>query len=120
MNAISDTAQTLAVVAAFAEGPTRIRGISHARHKETDRVSAMVTELRKLGLVVDEHEDGLTVHPGPLQPGVVETYDDHRMAMSFAVAGLRTEGLAIADPGCTSKTYPDFFEDLDRLCRVNQ
>ena len=120
MNAISDTAQTLAVVAAFAESPTRIRGIAHARHKETDRVSAMVTELRKLGLVVDEHEDGLTVHPGPLQPGVVETYDDHRMAMSFAVAGLRTEGLAIADPGCTSKTYPDFFEDLDRLCRVNQ
>ncbi len=116
MNAISDTAQTLAVVAAFAEGPTRIRGISHARHKETDRVSAMATELRKLGPVVDEHEDGLTVHPGPLRSGVVETYDDHRMAMSFAVAGLRVEGLAIADPGCTSKTYPGFFEDLARLC----
>ena len=81
---------------------------------------ADAVERARLPLPVDEHEDGLTVHPGPLQPGVVETYDDHRMAMSFAVAGLRTEGLAIADPGCTSKTYPDFFEDLDRLCRVNQ
>jgi len=116
MNAISDTAQTLAVVAAFARGPTRIRGIAHARRKETDRVSAMVTELGRLGLAVDEHDDGLTVHPGPLSPAEIQTYDDHRMAMSFAVAGLVSPGIVISNPGCTSKTYPGFFDDLDRLC----
>ncbi len=117
MNAISDTAQTLAVVAMFADGPTRIRNIAHTRHKETDRIKALVTELGRLGLVVEEHADGLTIHPGPVKPTTVATYDDHRMAMSFAVAGLRVPGLRIADPGCTAKTYPHFFEDLEALCR---
>ena len=116
MNAISDTAQTLACVAPFAEGPTRIRNVAHMRHKETDRVSAVVTELSRLGLQVDEHPDGLTIHPGPLHAGTVATYDDHRMAMSFALLGLRVPGIVIADPGCTAKTYPEFFRDLDRLC----
>lgn len=116
MNAISDTAQTLACVAPFAAGPTRIRNVAHMRHKETDRVSAVVTELRKLGLQVDEHPDGMTIHPGPLHGGTVATYDDHRMAMSFALLGLRVPGILIADPGCTEKTYPHFFADLDRLC----
>ena len=116
MNEFSDTAQTLAVVAAFARGPTRIRGIAHARHKETDRVAAMATELGRLGLEVEEHDDGLTVHPGPLLPAEIRTYDDHRMAMSFAVAGLAAPGIVIQDPDCTSKTYPGFFDDLDRLC----
>jgi len=116
MNAISDTAQTLAVVAAFANGPTRIRGIAHARLKETDRIAAMVTELGRLGLEVEEHDDGLTVHPGPLVPAEIQTYDDHRMAMSFSVAGLAAPGIVIQDPDCTSKTYPGFFDDLDRLC----
>lgn len=116
MNAISDTAQTLACVAPFATGPTRIRNVAHMRHKETDRVAAVVTELQRLGLSVEEHPDGMTIHPGPLQPGTVATYDDHRMAMSFALLGLRVPGIVIADPGCTSKTYPHFFDDLDRLC----
>lgn len=116
MNAISDTAQTLACVAPFAAGPTRIRNVAHMRHKETDRVSAVVTELTRLGLKVEEHSDGMTIYPGPVQPGVVHTYDDHRMAMSFALLGLRVPGIVIADPGCTSKTYPEFFGDLDRLC----
>ena len=116
MNAISDTAQTLACVAPFATGPTRIRNVAHMRHKETDRVAAVVTELQRLGLSVEEHPDGMTIHPGPLQPGTVATYDDHRMAMSFAVLGLRVPGIVIADPGCTSKTYPHYFDDLDRLC----
>ena len=116
MNTISDTAQTLAVVAAFATGPTRIRGIAHVRHKETDRVTAMVTELERLGLAVDQHDDGLTIHPGPLSGGEIQTYDDHRMAMSFAVAGLASPGIVIADPDCTAKTYPGFFDDLERLC----
>lgn len=120
MNAISDTAQTLAVVAAFAEGPTRIRGIAHARVKETDRVAAMVCELQRLGLDVHEHDDGLTIHPGPLQPTTIETYDDHRMAMSFALAGLKVPGISVSDPGCTAKTYPDYFSDLERLCGVSR
>jgi len=119
MNFISDTAQTLAAVAPFAEGPTRIRNIAHVRHKETDRIGAVVTELRKLGLEVEEHDDGMTIFPGPMQPAVIDTYDDHRMAMSFAILGLRQEGVQIADPGCTAKTYPDFFEDLQRLCETN-
>ena len=117
MNSISDTAQTLAAIAPFADGPTRIRNVEHMRHKETDRILALVTELQRLGLQVEEHDDGLTIHPGPMQPAVIETYDDHRMAMSFAVLGLRHPGVQIADPGCTSKTYPHFFDDLDRLCR---
>ena len=116
MNAISDTAQSLACVAPFATGPTRIRNVAHLRHKETDRVAAVVTELQRLGLSVEEHPDGMTIHPGPLQPGSVATYDDHRMAMSFALLGLRVPGIVIADPGCTSKTYPHYFDDLDRLC----
>lgn len=116
MNGISDTAQTLAAVAPFAEGPTRIRNVAHMRHKETDRVAALVTELTRLGIRAEEHDDGLTIHPGPMHPAVIETYEDHRMAMSFAILGLRHPGVQIADPGCTSKTYPEFFNDLERLC----
>lgn len=116
MNAISDTAQTLAAVAPFATGPTRIRNVAHMRHKETDRVQAVVTELHKLGLNVEEFEDGMTIHPGPMQPASIATYDDHRMAMSFALIGLKQPGVRIEDPECTSKTYPHFFEDLKALC----
>ncbi len=116
MNAISDTAQTLAAVAVFADGPTTIRNIAHVRHKETDRISAVVTELRRLGLTADEYPDGMTIHPGIPQPATIETYDDHRMAMSFALVGLRTPGIRIENPSCTAKTYPRFFEDLERLC----
>ena len=116
MNEISDTAQTLAAVAVFADGRTRIRNISHVRHKETDRIAAVVTELKRLGIAAEEHEDGLTISPGTPTPAVVQTYDDHRMAMSFALIGLRVPGIEIADPDCTAKTYPGFFADLDRLC----
>lgn len=116
MNAISDTAQTLAVVALFANGPTRIRNVAHMRHKETDRVSALVTEIRRMGIEAEEHDDGLTITPGRIRPATIATYDDHRMAMSFALAGLKVDGIQVADPGCTAKTYPDFFTDLERLC----
>ncbi len=116
MNAISDTAQTLAAVAVFAEGPTTIRHVAHMRLKETDRISAVVTELRRLGIHTDEHPDGLTIHPGLAQPTTVHTYDDHRMAMSFALIGLKVPGIRIADPGCTAKTYPGYFTDLENLC----
>lgn len=115
MNAISDTAQTLAVVAPFAQSPTRIYNVKHMRFKETDRVTAVVTELRRLGLQVEEAEDGMTIHPGPMKPAEISTYSDHRMAMSFALIGLRTPGVRILDPACTAKTYPRFFEDLRSL-----
>jgi 3-phosphoshikimate 1-carboxyvinyltransferase len=117
MNAISDTVMTLAVVALFAEGPTRIRNVSHIRHKETDRIGAVATELRKFGAEVIEHYDGLTIVPPlpqDLKPATVATYDDHRMAMSFALAGLKVPGTVILDPGCVGKTYPDFWKDLDK------
>lgn len=119
MNAISDTAQTLAAVAVFAEGPTKITNVGHMRHKETDRISAVANELRKLGQTVEEEEAGLTIHPAPVTPALVETYNDHRMAMSFALIGLKAEGVVIDNPGCTVKTYPHFFEDLERLCQIN-
>jgi len=115
MNAISDTVQTLAVVALFAQGPTTIRGVAHIRHKETDRLGNLAIELRKLGATVDVLDDGLRITPGPLHGAEIETYDDHRMAMSLALAGLRQAGVIIRDPGCTAKTYPRFFEDLEGL-----
>jgi 3-phosphoshikimate 1-carboxyvinyltransferase len=116
MNAISDTAQTLAAVALFAEGPTHISGVAHIRHKETDRIGDLARELRKFGARVDEHDDGLTIYPAALRPAVIDTYDDHRMAMSLALPGLRIPGVVINDPDCTAKTYPHFFDDLRRLC----
>ncbi|MCA9120547.1 MAG: 3-phosphoshikimate 1-carboxyvinyltransferase [Planctomycetaceae bacterium] len=115
MNAISDTAQTLAVVAIFANGPTTITGVAHIRHKETDRVGDLARELRKLGASVEEFQDGMKITPQPLNRATLETYNDHRMAMSFAIAGLRSPGIVIKDPGCTRKTYPKFFEDLSSL-----
>ncbi|SFI17684.1 3-phosphoshikimate 1-carboxyvinyltransferase [Planctomicrobium piriforme] len=117
MNEISDTAQTLACVAPFASGPTRIRNVAHMRLKETDRVSAVVTELQRVGLTVEEHQDGMTITPGPIRPAEIHTYDDHRMAMSFSLLGLKAPGIRILDPGCTAKTYPEYFTDLDALCR---
>ncbi|MGV3609189.1 MAG: 3-phosphoshikimate 1-carboxyvinyltransferase [Planctomycetaceae bacterium] len=119
MNAISDTVQTLAVVALFAEGPTTMRGVGHIRHKETDRIGDLARELRKLGAQVDEWEDGLRVHPAPLHGATLETYNDHRMAMSFSLAGLRVPDVVILNPGCTAKTYPGYFDDLARLCAAN-
>ena len=112
MNAISDTVQTLAVVALFAEGPTTIRNVAHVRHKETDRLAAVAAELRKLGANVSERPDGLMIQPGRLQPATIDTYNDHRMAMSFALAGLRIPGVRINNATCVEKTYPAFFDDL--------
>jgi 3-phosphoshikimate 1-carboxyvinyltransferase len=117
MNAISDTVQTLGAVALFAEGPTTIRGVGHIRHKETDRIAALATELRKLGAEVEERQDGLRIVPRPLRGASIATYNDHRMAMSLAIAGLRVPGVKICDPQCTAKTYPAFFRDLERLAQ---
>jgi 3-phosphoshikimate 1-carboxyvinyltransferase len=115
MNAISDTVQTLASVALFAEGPTTITGVAHIRHKETDRIGDLARELRKLGATVDELPDGLRITPGPLHGAQVVTYQDHRMAMSLALVGLRVPGVTIHDPQCTQKTYPEYFRDLESL-----
>ncbi len=115
LNAMPDMAQTLAVVAAFAEGPTRIRNVANLRIKETDRIAATAAELRKLGAEVEETDDGFVIRPRPLHGADIDTYDDHRMAMSFAVAGLRVPGVRIKDPGCVSKTFPDFFDRFARL-----
>ncbi len=114
---ISDTAQTLAVVATAASAPSRLTGIGFIRRKETDRIGAVATELTARGISVVEEEDGLIVHPGTPTPGRVATYDDHRMAMSFALLGLRHPGIEIDNPGCVAKTYPRYFEDLDGLRR---
>ena len=115
MSDISDTVMTLAVVALFAEGPTTIRNVGHIRHKETDRIAALATELRRLGAGVDEFDDGLTIHPKVLQGTRVLTYNDHRMAMSLALVGLRVPGVVIDDPGCVAKTYPGYFADLETI-----
>ncbi|MBI1918370.1 MAG: 3-phosphoshikimate 1-carboxyvinyltransferase [Planctomycetes bacterium] len=115
MNAISDTVMTLAAVACFADGPTTIRNVAHIRHKETDRLAALATELRRVGARVDEFADGLTITPAPLHGAEIETYNDHRMAMSMALIGLHVPGIVIKNPGCVAKTYPHFFTDLERL-----
>ncbi len=115
MNDISDTVMTLAAVACFAEGPTTIRNVAHIRHKESDRLHALATELRRLGAGVEERDDGLTINPRPLHGAEIETYNDHRLAMSLALVGLRVDGVVIKNPGCVAKTYPNFFADLEKL-----
>jgi 3-phosphoshikimate 1-carboxyvinyltransferase len=117
MNSISDTVQTLAAVALFANGPTTISGVGHIRHKETDRIGNLAIELRKLGATVDELSDGMRITPAALRGAQIETYNDHRMAMSLALVGLRVPGVVILDPQCTEKTYPGFFDDLLSLTR---
>ena len=89
------------------------------RFKETDRIAALVSELRRTGIRADEFQDGLTVYPGVPRPATIQTYDDHRMAMSFSLLGLRAPGIEILDPGCTAKTYPRYFDDLEQLCRTS-
>jgi 3-phosphoshikimate 1-carboxyvinyltransferase len=118
MSGISDTSMTLAAIAPFAESPTTIRGIASSRVKETDRVAATVTELRRLGVQVDEHPDGMTIYPcQEIQPAAIQTYDDHRMAMAFALIGLRVPGIEIENPGCVAKTFPNYFDVLAQLLK---
>jgi 3-phosphoshikimate 1-carboxyvinyltransferase len=89
--------------------------VVHIRHKETDRIAAVATELRKLGAEVEEFPDGLRIIPRPLTGCAVDTYDDHRMAMSLALVGLKVPGVVINDPGCVAKTYPGFWDDFAKL-----
>ncbi len=115
---ISDTAQTLAMVAPFASSPTTITGIGFIRRKETDRIAATVTELQRCGIRAEELPDGMRIHPGTPRAATVATYDDHRMAMSFALLGLRVPGIRIAQPGCVAKTFPGYWTALDDLRRA--
>ncbi len=115
MNAISDTVMTLATVACFANGPTTITNVEHIRFKETDRIAATATELRRAGVSVEEHQDGLTIHPRAMHGAAFHTYNDHRMAMSLALLGLRVPDVIITNADCVRKTYPDFWGDFQRL-----
>jgi 3-phosphoshikimate 1-carboxyvinyltransferase len=111
LNHIPDAAMTAAVMALFADRPSTLRNIASWRVKETDRIAAMATELRKLGAQVEEGPDFLKIHPAKLKPGVaIDTYDDHRMAMSFSLAALGGVPVTINDPGCVAKTFPDYFQ----------
>jgi 3-phosphoshikimate 1-carboxyvinyltransferase len=112
---LSDTVPTLAVVAAFADSPTRITGVGFIRNKESDRIGGVVTELRRCGIDATEEPDGMVIRPGVPHGARVNSYDDHRMAMAFAVLGLGAEGIVIEGAESVAKTFPDFFETLDLL-----
>ncbi|HSJ27929.1 MAG TPA: 3-phosphoshikimate 1-carboxyvinyltransferase [Acidimicrobiia bacterium] len=116
MSGAPDGALAVAVACLFADGVSRLDGLATLRVKETDRLEALRTELSRLGGDVTIEGDSLVISPGPARPATIETYDDHRMAMSFALAGLRIDGVRIADPGCVSKTWPGFFEVLESMC----
>lgn len=115
MSAMPDMVATLAAIAPFASSATTIRNVGFIRHHESDRLKAIATELGRLGAKVRETEDGLTIEPSKLRAAEIETYDDHRIAMSFAIVGLKVGGVRIKNPGCVSKTFPDFFERLRSL-----
>ena len=113
LNHIPDAAMTAAVLALFADGPSRLRNIASWRVKETDRIAAMAAELRKLGAQVEDGSDYLRIVPGELKPGVaIDTYDDHRMAMSYALVALGGVPVRIKNPECVAKTFPDYFAAL--------
>ncbi|MEO8037918.1 MAG: bifunctional 3-phosphoshikimate 1-carboxyvinyltransferase/cytidylate kinase [Betaproteobacteria bacterium] len=119
LNHIPDAAMTLAVAALFADGPSRLRNVASWRVKETDRLSAMATELRKVGAVVEEGADFLAVTPPHrLHGAAIDTYDDHRIAMCFALVSLGGVPVRINDPGCVAKTFPDYFERFSSVARV--
>ena len=117
LNHIPDAAMTIATTALFAEGPTAIRNIANWRVKETDRLAAMATELRKVGAIVEEGRDYIVITPpAQIQSAAIDTYDDHRMAMCFSLAAFGTSAITINDPGCTSKTFPTYFDLFQGLC----
>ncbi|HEX5066322.1 MAG TPA: 3-phosphoshikimate 1-carboxyvinyltransferase [Myxococcota bacterium] len=115
LNDLPDAALALAVVALFANGTTHIRNVANLRIKETDRLAALEAELQRLGADARADADSLAITPRALRGAEIRTYDDHRMAMAFALAGLRIPGVAIRDPGCVSKTWPEYFSMLDAL-----
>ncbi|MCI8371565.1 MAG: 3-phosphoshikimate 1-carboxyvinyltransferase [Lachnospiraceae bacterium] len=117
MKDFSDQALTMAAVAVFADSPTRITHIGHIRMQESDRIQVIVTELNRLGVTCREVEeiDGIEIIPSPVKPAVIETYEDHRVAMAFTLIGLRQEGIVIQNPQCCGKTFENYFEEIDHL-----
>ena len=115
MNTMPDTVQTLAVIALFAQGETVITDISNLRIKETDRIAALAKELTRLGAKVEEGDDFIRIKPGTYAAAEVDTYNDHRMAMSFALAGLKIPGVKVKNPECVEKSFPDYFDRFKSL-----
>lgn len=115
MSSCSDQTITLAAIAPFADSPTCITGIGHIRFQESDRIHAICTELTRMGIRCEETRDSITIYPGMPRPCTVTTYDDHRMAMGFALTGLRAEGIVVDDPGCCRKTFENYFEVLEQV-----
>ena len=115
MDDCPDQAMTMAVLACFANRPTMITGLSSLKYKESDRLNAIVTELGKRGIKTEHTDESISIYPGVPTPGVVDTYEDHRMAMAFSLMGLRQDGIIIDNPECVNKTFPDYFEALDSL-----
>jgi len=115
MGDMPDIVPTLAVVASFADGVTRIRNVSHLKVKESDRLSAVINELTKMGISARSEKDDLVITGGVPHGAVIDTYDDHRMAMSFAVAGLRVPGVEIKNESCVEKSFPDFWKVFEGL-----
>jgi len=115
MNDFSDQSMTMAAVAVFAQTPTCIMNIGHIRHQESDRIKGMVTELTRLGVKVEEMPDAIKIMPSEIKSGIVKTYEDHRMAMSFALIGLRIRGIIIDDYQCCKKTFENYFRVLESI-----
>lgn len=116
MNDFSDQTMTLAAIAPFCEEKVHITGIAHIRLQESDRLHAIAAELTRLGVACVEEEGAITIYPGMPKAGIVETYEDHRMAMAFSLIGLRAEGIVIDNPSCCRKTFENYFELLEELC----
>ena len=115
MKEISDTVPTLAAIAALASGPTVISDVAFIAQKESDRVTALITELRKIGVKAEKTETGMVIYPGEVQKGTIHTYDDHRIAMAFSILGLVVPGITLDSPQCVAKTFPSFFDVLDQV-----
>lgn len=120
MNDFSDQALTLAAIAPFAAEKVRIEGIGHIRLQECDRLHAMANELSKLGILCAEEKAAITIYPGKPKPGLVETYEDHRVAMAFSLIGLKATGIVIDNPGCCRKTFEEYFHILDALTEKSE
>lgn len=117
MNNFSDQALTLANVAVYADSPTTISNIGHIRLQECDRLKAIAENLTRMGIKVEEQEDSITIYPEAVKPAEIETFDDHRVAMSFTMSGLGGAGITILNPMCCRKTFEEYFEIIDGLCR---
>ncbi|MCD7981866.1 MAG: 3-phosphoshikimate 1-carboxyvinyltransferase [Clostridiales bacterium] len=115
MNDFSDQALTLAAIAPYANAPVEIRNVAHIRGQESDRIRAIVTNLTRAGITCTEYSDGVRIEPGQPRPCRIETFDDHRVAMAFAVTGLCADGIIIENPMCCSKTFEHYFDLLDAL-----